>query len=60
MKLTRVVNVLKTIRDGLEIYADGKSEVEIAINEYDQALLDVVASSIVGTSVYGFTDSNRN
>jgi hypothetical protein len=41
---------VKTIGEGAEIYDDGKNQLQLAINEYDQAIIDLTASIVAGMS----------
>ena len=45
-----VEKLLKTIGEGSEKYDDGKSSLQRAISEYDQAVADLTVSLISGSS----------
>jgi hypothetical protein len=48
IRLISKANLLANMGDGSKVYDDGKGRLEIAIREYDQAVLDVSASLIAG------------
>jgi hypothetical protein len=56
MQLT-IGNILKTIGEGSAVYEEGKGVLQSAINEYDQAVLDLAAAVIA--SNISFEISNR-
>ena len=45
-------NLLKTMEVGPATYDDGKNTLQIAISEYDQAVLDLAAAVIAGNIVF--------
>jgi hypothetical protein len=44
------VRVLSTIAEGSKVYEEGKSALQLAIDHYDQAVGDLTASIVAGTS----------
>ena len=46
--LTVIVNLLKNLGSGAEMYADAKRSSDLAIAEYDQAIIDLTASILSG------------
>ena len=51
-----VGNLLRTIGEGANVYKEGKQQLYVAIEEYDQAVFDltamVVSSSVQMTETY--------
>ena len=43
-----VVNLLKSLGKGSNVYEEGKGRLEVAIREYDQAVMDCTAFGIDG------------
>jgi hypothetical protein len=45
---------MTTIAEGAKVYEDGKSMLQLAISQYDQAVVDLTASTLVGMLQYAF------
>lgn len=51
-----IVNLLKTIGSGGDVYEDGKRRLETAIKEYDQAVFDLTAMIVASNFTHNFTN----
>lgn len=54
--LSFIVNLLKTIGSGADVYEDGKRRLETAIKEYDQAVFDLTAMIVASNFPHNFTN----
>ena len=43
------MNVLKSVASGKNTYEEGKTMLQVAIEEYDQAVFDLTASVVAGS-----------
>lgn len=58
-RLIYVVNLVKTVAQGGQMYADGKQALEVAIKEYDQAVVDLTASVLASNPINGILLTSR-
>jgi hypothetical protein len=55
-----LVNLLKNVTQDSKVYEDGKSMLAIAIQEYDQAVLDFTASLMASKRIPPVVQSRAN
>jgi len=48
-------NLLRTIGDGTNVYDEGKQQLYLAIQEYDQAVFDLTAIVVAGNVQFNKT-----